>query len=139
MIDTLAFFGDPELQRFTSSGVDLVLGDYAIPIVAWSVAKRSDLVEPDDQRAIGPCQIVGPEWFDPVATSEVKCGTLEYQLNAFLEDGIHPSTLAMGLMANEFIKAFDSTYGLKIKPLTTTEILHAAGIKETAKKDDCDD
>jgi lysophospholipase L1-like esterase len=138
LIDAFGFLNDPKRLRFTSSGVDLMLGDYAMPIVPWSVARKSDLVEPDDPRAIGPCRIVGPEWFDPVATSELRCGTLEYQLNAVLDDGIHPSTLAMGLMANEFVKAFRSTYGLKIRPLSTEEILDAAGIVELEEEHCCD-
>jgi hypothetical protein len=66
------------------------------------------------------------------------CGTLEYQLNAVLDDGIHPSTLSMGLVANEYIKAFNSTYGLKIKPLTTAEILGAAGIAVPEEEDNGD-
>jgi hypothetical protein len=45
-----------------------------------------------------------------------------------VDDKTHPSTLAMGLIANEFIKAFNWIYDLKIKPLTTQEILGAAGI-----------
>ena len=138
LIDNRAFLDDPNLLRFTSSGIDLMVGNYAMPIVPWSVAKVSDLVEPGDPRAIGPCRIVGPEWRDAVDTSNLMCGTLEYQLNAVLDDGIHPSTLAMGLMANEYVKAFNSTYGLKIRPLTIEEILDAAGIVEPEEEDDGD-
>jgi hypothetical protein len=106
-----------------------MVGDYGMTIApAMSVAKVSDLVKADDPRAIGPCRIVGPEWWDLVSTSELKCGTLEYELNSLLDDKIHISTLANGLMANEYVKAFNTTYGLKIKPLTTEEILRAAGI-----------
>jgi lysophospholipase L1-like esterase len=139
LIDPYAFLTNPDLLRVTSpTDVDLMIGDYAMPIVPWSIALMSDLVAPDDPRAIGPCRVVGPEWRDPVATSELKCGTLEYQLNAVLDDKIHPSTLAMGLMANEYIKAFNSVFGLKIKPLTTVEILAAAGIVVPEAEDDGD-
>ena len=124
LIDAYAFLNNPDLLRFTSpTSIDLMVGDYAMPIVPWSIANRSNLVAPDDQRAIGPCRIVGPEWWDPVATSGLKCGTLEYQLNAVLDDAIHPSTLAMGLMANEHIKAFNSVYGIKIKPFSVSPLL----------------
>ena len=138
LIDAFAFLYDPDLYRITSSGVDLMIGDYGMRIVPESVAKVSDLVEPDDARAIGPCRIVAPEWWDPVATSELKCGTLEYELNFIMDDNIHPSTLAMGLMANEYVKALNTTYGLKIRPLTTEEILGAAGIVEPDEEEDDD-
>jgi hypothetical protein len=137
LIDTFAFVNNPSRLRDTpSGGVDLMVGDYAMPKVPRSFAKKSDLVAPDDPRAIGPCRIFGPEWSDGGTTSELKCGTLEYQLTLFLDDNIHPSTLAMGLVANEYIKAFNTTYGLKIKPLKADEILGAAGIVEPEAEDD---
>jgi len=129
LIDAFAYLYDTDLYRITPSGVDLMIGDYGMRIAPVSVAKMSDLVEPDDPRAIGPCRIVGPEWWDPVATSELKCGTIEYELNFILDDQIHGSTLANGLMANEYVKALNSTYGLKIRPLSKEEIIDAAGIE----------
>ena len=41
----------------------------------------------------------------------------------FLADGIHPGTVAQGLLANTFVNAIDSSFGEKIKPLTTHQIL----------------
>jgi hypothetical protein len=129
LIDAFAFLYDTNLYRYTSSGVDLMVGDYGMTIApTMSVANVLDLAEPDDPSAIGPCRIVSPDWWDLANTSELKCGTLKYELNLLLDDKIHGSTLANGLMANEYVKAFNTTYGLKIKPLTTEEILRAAGI-----------
>ena len=44
----------------------------------------------------------------------------------FVGDGIHAGTLGQGLLANEFVKALRSEFGLKVKPLRNREIARNA-------------
>jgi phospholipase/lecithinase/hemolysin len=46
----------------------------------------------------------------------------------FLADGIHPGTVAQGLLANTFIAAIDTQFHLSVKPLTTRQIAVDAGL-----------
>ncbi len=41
----------------------------------------------------------------------------------FLADGIHPGTVAQGLLANTFIAAIDTGFAQHLKPLTPHQIL----------------
>lgn len=135
MFDEYTFFGDPGLTRVTplpdgTTQVDLMVGSYAVPLapILW-VPSVADLVAPDDPRAIGPCRIVGIEWWDPVDFfNTTLCATLEYQLSAYMDDHTHISTLASGLAANVVVTALHTAYGLKIPPLRASEILSSAGI-----------
>jgi hypothetical protein len=48
----------------------------------------------------------------------------------FLADGIHPGTVAQALLANTFITAIDTRFGLSVKPLTIRQVVvdaHLAG------------
>lgn len=135
MFDLWAFFSDPSNVYRTSTlpdgttVVDLMLGDeYGVRVVPWVAASISELVDPDDPRAIGPCRVVGPEWWDPVTTSALKCATLEYELHPLMDDNQHQGTLDCGMAANEVIKALNSTFALAIPPLGSEEMLEVAGI-----------
>jgi hypothetical protein len=46
----------------------------------------------------------------------------------FLGDGLHPSTLIQGLVANAFIAAANDAFGTDFTPLSAAEILMNAGI-----------
>jgi len=139
MFDEYSFFYDSSLQRVTPSpdgtfDVDLMVGSYAIPVVPWSVASVYDLVSPDDPRAIGPCRLVGWQWQDPFSFSETPmCATLEYELNADLDDGMHISTLPGGLAANVVLDALQKHFGLEIPLLRPNEILCSAGIADPGR------
>jgi hypothetical protein len=110
-----------------------MFGDtYGVRVSPWVPASVSELVDPGDPRAIGPCRLVGDWWWDPGAglTATLKCATLEYELHPITDDGIHEGTLDCGLAANEVLKAFNSTYGLGIPLLKLEEILEVAGIED---------
>jgi phospholipase/lecithinase/hemolysin len=49
--------------------------------------------------------------------------------SVFLADGVHPGTLAQGLLANVFVKAMRKDFKVKVKPLSNTEILANAGLQ----------
>jgi hypothetical protein len=49
----------------------------------------------------------------------------------FLDDELHPSTLAQGLVDNAFIAAANEVYRTNFTPLSGEEILANAGITET--------
>ena len=46
----------------------------------------------------------------------------------FLPDGIHPDTIASGLVANAMIAALNGAYGASLTPFTDAEILGFAGL-----------
>ncbi len=50
--------------------------------------------------------------------------------NYFLSDGVHPGTVAQGLLANTFIEAINRAYHEDIEPLSDQEILANAGIAD---------
>ena len=48
----------------------------------------------------------------------------------FLADGVHPGTVAQGIIANLFLDAFNSHFGTAVRPLSPTEIVrHAAQVQ----------
>jgi lysophospholipase L1-like esterase len=44
----------------------------------------------------------------------------------FLADGIHPGTVAQGIIADMFVEALDDRFGYKVKPLSPAEIVQFA-------------
>ncbi|HTU02086.1 MAG TPA: SGNH/GDSL hydrolase family protein, partial [Candidatus Sulfotelmatobacter sp.] len=67
-------FSDPSNVYRTSTlpdgttVVDLMFGDtYGVRVSPWVPASISELVDPGDPRAIGPCRLVGDWWWDPGA------------------------------------------------------------------------
>jgi hypothetical protein len=46
--------------------------------------------------------------------------------NFFLADGLHPGTVAQGIIADLFLSAFNEHFGTAIRPISPTEIVHYA-------------
>jgi lysophospholipase L1-like esterase len=51
----------------------------------------------------------------------------------FLADGIHAGTVGQGLIANQFIRAMDEGFGMKVKRFTPRELVEMAGLRHYGK------
>lgn len=108
-IDLWAWTTDP--SRFNEDG-NLVFAGYEI--VPGTASTLAQTIPAGSAPAGAPCDSAG------------NCATLAYALNFAAHDGLHPSTIIQGLMANEFLQAMNDSYGTSYALLTEQEILSAA-------------
>jgi lysophospholipase L1-like esterase len=112
-IDVWAFNQDPVRTHPTTG--ETYIGGYTIPVD--SVADADDAVPAGTPGSgvMGACRTDG------------RCGTLATTLNYVADDGLHPGSIAQGLVANEIIKALNMYFGYSIASLSDNEILDAGG------------
>lgn len=91
---------------------ELRIGEFSVPFD--SIARILELV-PKDSPEHGPC-----------STNADLCASMDYALNFWVNDRVHPNSIVQGLMANDFLAALNLELGLDVPLLTDAEILENA-------------
>ena len=100
--------------------------------IAYGTAPSSLLVPPGDPSAVVPSQCGFAGTLIPPMPGPEGCPTQAYQRFHIQDDGIHPTTVTQGLMANALIAGINAQLhpADRILPLSDSEILTVAGLPE---------
>jgi hypothetical protein len=69
----------------------------------------------------------GPCGFNP-ATNGIGCATPAYAAPFAHYDGVHPNTLYMGVVGNQFVTELNSKFGFAMQTIAETQLLDSAGL-----------
>ena len=134
----------PQVKGAIAAGfLPQALADAVDQGVAAFDAQIRDLAASSDRIALADVDVLVNSIFAP-AQFQVGGVTIDRDLpsdnpsSLWLADGLHAGTVAQGLLANVFIDAMDDEFHAHIKPLSSNEILHNAGLPPGAGGGFCD-